>query len=88
MMVTTVPAGSVQEISTLTNAFSAEFGWTSGPALNIVTKSGTNNLHGEALYLGRPGSWQEKTFSTKGFCSSGSVASTPRAETPRSVTSQ
>ena len=27
----------------------------SGPALNIVTKSGTNALHGEALVLSRPG---------------------------------
>ena len=39
----------------LTNAFSAEFGWTAGPAMNIVTKSGTNALRGEGLYLGRPG---------------------------------
>ena len=40
MMVATVPVGAVKELSALTNAFSAEFGWTSGPALNIVTKSG------------------------------------------------
>ena len=52
----------------LTNAFSAEFGWTAGPAFNIVTKSGTNAMRGEALYLGRPGSWQAKTFSTDGYC--------------------
>ena len=44
----------------LSNAFSAEYGWTSGPALNIVTKSGTNTLHGEGLYMGRPGGWQAK----------------------------
>jgi hypothetical protein len=68
MMVATVPMGAIKEVSALTNAFSAEFGWTSGPALNIVTKSGTNGFHGEALYLGRPGDWQAKNFSTKGFC--------------------
>jgi hypothetical protein len=67
-MVATVPVGAIKELSAMTNAFSAEFGWTSGPALNIVTKSGTNSLHGEALYLGRPGAWQATTFSTKGFC--------------------
>ena len=39
----------------LSNAFSAEFGWTAGPALNIVTKSGTNDMHGEGLYMARPG---------------------------------
>jgi hypothetical protein len=36
--------------------------------LNIVTKSGTNNLHGEGLFLMRPGDWQAETFSTNGFC--------------------
>ncbi len=62
----------------LTNAFSSEFGWTSGPALNIVTKSGTNDFHGEGVLLVRPGSWQAKTFSTKGFCpSSVSTCVTP-----------
>jgi hypothetical protein len=67
--ITTVPLGAIQEISILTNAFSSEFGWTSGPALNIVTKSGTNDFHGEGIVLVRPGgSWQAKTFSTKGFC--------------------
>src|SRR6476620_1657075 len=70
-MLTTVPLGAVQEAAVLTNAFSAEYGWTAGPALNIVTKSGTNALHGEALYLGRPGDWQAKSFSTDGFCAPG-----------------
>ncbi|HZF39552.1 MAG TPA: carboxypeptidase-like regulatory domain-containing protein, partial [Blastocatellia bacterium] len=38
--IATVPLGAIQEITVLSNAFSSEFGWTSGPALNIVTKSG------------------------------------------------
>ena len=63
-MLTTVPVGAVQEVAVLTNAFSAEFGWTAGPALNIVTKSGTNQVRGEGIYLARPGGLQEKTFST------------------------
>jgi outer membrane receptor protein involved in Fe transport len=67
-MLTTVPLGAVQEVAVLTNAFSAEFGWTSGPAMNIVTKSGTNDVHGEGIYLARPGGMQAKTFSTKGYC--------------------
>lgn len=67
--VATVPMGAVQEFNVLTNAFSAEVGWTYGPALNIVTKSGTNEFHGEALYMLRPGgAWQAKSFSTKNFC--------------------
>jgi len=64
----TVPIGAIQEVTVLSNAFSAEYGWTAGPALNIVTKSGTNNMHGELLYMNRPGSTQAKTFSTSGFC--------------------
>jgi carboxypeptidase family protein len=66
--IATVPLGAIQEITILSNAFSSEFGWTSGPALNIVTKSGTNVLHGEGIFLIRPGDWQAETFSTKGFC--------------------
>ena len=66
--IATVPLGAIQEITVLSNAFSSEFGWTAGPALNIVTKSGTNVFHGEGLFLTRPGSWQAETFSTKGFC--------------------
>lgn len=73
--IATIPVGAVQEITVLSNAFSSEYGWTSGPALNIVTKSGTNDFHGEAVYTARPGDWQAKTFSTKGFCPA-SVAST------------
>ena len=51
-MLATVPIGAIQEIAVLSNAFSAEFGWTAGPALNIVTKSGTNNVHGEGALHG------------------------------------
>jgi hypothetical protein len=66
--IATVPLGAIQEINVLSNAFSSEFGWTSGPALNIVTKSGTNDFHGEGIVLVRPGGWQAETFSTKSFC--------------------
>jgi hypothetical protein len=67
-MIATVPIGAIQEFAVLSNAFSAEFGWTAGPAMNIVTKSGTNQIHGEGLYMARPGGLQTKTFGIKGFC--------------------
>src|SRR5262249_45257513 len=73
--------GAVQEVAVLTNAFSAEFGWTSGPAMNIVTKSGTNAVHGEGIYLGRPGGLPAETFSTKGFC----PPAVPQCRTPTTV---
>ena len=66
--IATVPLGAIQEITILSNAFSSEFGWTSGPALNIVTKSGTNALHGEGIFMFRPGGWQAEKFSTDNFC--------------------
>lgn len=82
--IATVPIGAIQEVNVLSNAFSSEFGWTSGPALNIVTKAGTNGVHGELVYLNRPGGgWQAKSFSTKGFCppSVGSCFTPPSLQT-------
>lgn len=61
-MFATVPAGAVQEMNVLSNAFSAEFGWTASAAVNIVTKSGTNTLGGDVLFLGRPGGLQANTL--------------------------
>jgi hypothetical protein len=45
-MFSTIPVGAVQEMNVLSNAFSAEFGWTASPAVNVVTKSGTNAIRG------------------------------------------
>src|SRR5579859_1736171 len=45
----TVPLDSVQEFSVTTSNFSAEYGRASGGVVNVVTKGGTNNLHG-SLY--------------------------------------
>jgi hypothetical protein len=67
-MFSTLPVGSVQEMDVLSSAFSAEFGWTSSTAVNIVTKSGTNLSHGEALFLARPGSLQPTTLSEGNQC--------------------
>lgn len=50
----TVPLTAVQEMAVLTNGFSAEFGGGTGTAVNIVTKSGGNQFHGELLELWRP----------------------------------
>jgi len=39
---------SVQEFQMNRSSFAAEFGFTAGTALNVVTKSGGNNFHGSA----------------------------------------
>ncbi|MGH9854290.1 MAG: carboxypeptidase regulatory-like domain-containing protein, partial [Blastocatellia bacterium] len=37
---------AIQEFQVNRNSFTAEFGFTAGTAVNIITKSGTNNFHG------------------------------------------
>lgn len=39
---------SVQEFQVNRNAFGAEFGFTAGTAVNVVTRSGSNDFHGSA----------------------------------------
>lgn len=41
---------AVAEFVLLTNQFSAEYGHSSGGQFNIITKSGSNELHGDAHY--------------------------------------
>ncbi len=49
-----IPLDAVQEMTVLTNAFSAEYGGSTGSVINIVTKSGGNQFHGDVLELWRP----------------------------------
>jgi hypothetical protein len=44
----TIPIEAVQEFQVVTNGFAPEFGRATGGLLNVVTKSGTNEVHGEA----------------------------------------
>lgn len=49
----TVSQEAVQEFQVLRNSYSAEFGGASGGIVNIISKSGTNNLHGSLFGLFR-----------------------------------
>lgn len=40
---------TIQEFRVLTNTFDAEFGRNSGSVVDVVTKSGTNDLHGDVF---------------------------------------
>jgi hypothetical protein len=44
----TIPLEAVQEFQVVTNGFAPEFGRATGGLLNVVSKSGSNHLHGEA----------------------------------------
>ncbi|HTV57047.1 MAG TPA: carboxypeptidase regulatory-like domain-containing protein [Terriglobia bacterium] len=57
---TNIPLDSVQEMTVLTNPFSAEYGFTAGGVVNIVTKSGGRQFHGDVLGLWRPSATEAK----------------------------
>ncbi|MDX1984769.1 MAG: carboxypeptidase-like regulatory domain-containing protein [Bryobacteraceae bacterium] len=49
----TPPMDAVQEVNLQQNAVDAEFGHSAGGTLSVSMKSGTNDFHGTAYYLGR-----------------------------------
>src|SRR5215468_9110290 len=53
-----IPVDSIQEYQVNRNGFAAEFGFTVGSAINIVTKSGSNKFHGSAYGYFRNNSTQ------------------------------
>src|SRR5438067_8466971 len=57
-----VPEDAIQEFQVITNQFSAEYGHSSGPFVNVVTKSGTNQYHGTAFGL-----FRHKDLQARGF---------------------
>jgi len=53
---------AIQEYKVTTQRYSAEFGRSTGGVVNVVTKSGTNTLHGTAFAYGRNESLNAKTY--------------------------
>ena len=64
---TNLPEEAVQEMTVLSNSFSAEYGSSTGSVVNIVTRSGGDRLHGDVLELYRPGNLGAQLY---GFTSS------------------
>src|SRR5215813_9503015 len=57
-----IPVDSIQEFQVNRSSFAAEFGFTVGSSVNIVTKSGTNQLHGTAYGYFRNHATQNNNF--------------------------
>ncbi|HJS23056.1 MAG TPA: TonB-dependent receptor [Pyrinomonadaceae bacterium] len=56
----TVSQEAVQEFQVVTNSFAPEFGRSAGGVVNVVTKSGTNDLHGNVFGFLRHRSFQAR----------------------------
>jgi hypothetical protein len=54
-----VPQDAVQEFQIATNRFSAEFGRSASSVINVVTRAGTDKLHGSGAIYARDHRWQE-----------------------------
>ena len=61
-LINNVGADFIQEVKIETSNFSAEFGRTSGPAFNIVTRSGSNAWHGSAFEFLRNNYFDARPF--------------------------
>ncbi len=53
---------SIQEFRVITNTFDAEYGRNSGSVVNVVTKSGTNQLHGNVYEF-----FRNKVLNAQGY---------------------
>ena len=53
----TIPKAAVQEFQVNTSNYSAEYGRAAGAVINTVTKSGSNQFHGEGYFYDRDVEW-------------------------------
>lgn len=57
---------AIQEVQVQTLNFSAEYGRNNGAIVNVVTKSGTNEFHGDVFYSGRNTALNARNFFDRG----------------------
>jgi len=59
---TTIAQEAIQEFQVMANSYSAEFGRSASGVINIVTKSGTNNFHGNTFYFLRDDKFAKQNY--------------------------
>ena len=56
------PPDAIQEFKILTHSYNAEYGRNAGSVVNVVTRSGSNQLHGAAWEFNRDDALQARNF--------------------------
>jgi outer membrane receptor protein involved in Fe transport len=56
------PPDAIQEFKILTHSYSAEYGRNAGSVVNVVTRAGTNTVHGAAWEFNRDDALQSRNF--------------------------
>jgi hypothetical protein len=84
---TNLPIDAIQEMTILQNTFSAEYGGSTGSAVNIVTKTGGEKIHASVLELWRPGktSADLSGFTTANAASGNDISSDSLGQTAADV---
>ena len=59
---TNISVEAIQEFQVNRNAFAAEYGFTAGTAINVVSKGGTNDFHGSAFLFYRSQKTSARNF--------------------------
>jgi hypothetical protein len=66
--------GEVQELTIINNPYSGEYGGLAGAQVNVVTKSGSNLLHGDARYW-----WNGRALNANDWFNNHTTPKTPRS---------
>src|SRR6266550_3533976 len=82
-----IPLMAVDEMSVPTNAFTPEYGGGTGSVVNLVTRSGGSNYHGQLLELWRPAATEASLsgFTTTNAASGNDITSDTRDQTALAV---
>jgi Carboxypeptidase regulatory-like domain/TonB dependent receptor-like, beta-barrel len=84
---TNIPLMAVDEMSVLTNAFTPAYGGGTGSVVNIITRSGGSNYHGQFLELWRPAATEASLsgFTTTNAASGNDITSDTLGQTALAV---
>jgi len=69
----TLGLNDVEQATVVTNGYSGQYGGLAGADINYVSKSGTNNFHGNAEYF-----WNGRAMNSNDYFLNQSVPATPR----------